>query len=90
MFWDNIFARPDVQTEYFNDVFAHNEETDHFKYHSDKDRQFRTDASNKYARANENSLNVKGLLPKLLGADFNVVASNKSSSSSDQTKKEER
>src|SRR6185437_8718667 len=34
VFWDEIFTRPDITTEYLKEVFAHNESTNQFIFDS--------------------------------------------------------
>lgn len=40
VFWDDIFTRPDIQTDYLNEVLKHNESTNHFKYHYENEDEF--------------------------------------------------
>uniref|UniRef100_A0A914QP75 C-type lectin domain-containing protein n=1 Tax=Panagrolaimus davidi TaxID=227884 RepID=A0A914QP75_9BILA len=41
VFWDDIFARPDIQTNYANEVLKYDEKERSFKYDKEKDHQFR-------------------------------------------------
>uniref|UniRef100_A0AC35FI71 Replication protein n=1 Tax=Panagrolaimus sp. PS1159 TaxID=55785 RepID=A0AC35FI71_9BILA len=41
VFWDDIFARPDIQTDYANEVLKYDEKERSFKYDKEKDHQFR-------------------------------------------------
>uniref|UniRef100_A0A914R5J5 Uncharacterized protein n=1 Tax=Panagrolaimus davidi TaxID=227884 RepID=A0A914R5J5_9BILA len=56
VFWDDIFSRPDVQTEYFNDVLKYVEEESIFKYNATKDAQFRENIRRKYRQKSENKI----------------------------------
>uniref|UniRef100_A0A914DM24 Uncharacterized protein n=1 Tax=Acrobeloides nanus TaxID=290746 RepID=A0A914DM24_9BILA len=48
VFWDDMFSRPDIQTQYFNDVITFNKNTNEFKYNNESDRKFRHDIKSKY------------------------------------------
>uniref|UniRef100_A0A914PLV1 Uncharacterized protein n=1 Tax=Panagrolaimus davidi TaxID=227884 RepID=A0A914PLV1_9BILA len=41
VFWDDIYSRPDIQTEYFNETLTYDSDTKHFKYNETKDKEFR-------------------------------------------------
>uniref|UniRef100_A0A914QZU5 C-type lectin domain-containing protein n=1 Tax=Panagrolaimus davidi TaxID=227884 RepID=A0A914QZU5_9BILA len=55
VFWDDIFARPDIQTDYANEVFKYDKEEKKFKYDSEKDRQFRQKIENMHHKNSQNS-----------------------------------
>uniref|UniRef100_A0A914PJX1 Uncharacterized protein n=1 Tax=Panagrolaimus davidi TaxID=227884 RepID=A0A914PJX1_9BILA len=54
VFWDDIFARPDIQTDYANEVIKYDEKENKFKYDAEKDRHFRQNIENKYHDSNKN------------------------------------
>uniref|UniRef100_A0A914YP38 C-type lectin domain-containing protein n=1 Tax=Panagrolaimus superbus TaxID=310955 RepID=A0A914YP38_9BILA len=41
VFWEDIYARPDIQADYANEVLKYNENENKFKYDSEKDQKFR-------------------------------------------------
>uniref|UniRef100_A0A914QJD8 Uncharacterized protein n=1 Tax=Panagrolaimus davidi TaxID=227884 RepID=A0A914QJD8_9BILA len=47
VFWDDIFARPDIQTEYANEVLKYDENEKLFKWDEEKDKKFRKEISSK-------------------------------------------
>uniref|UniRef100_A0A914Q9M9 Uncharacterized protein n=1 Tax=Panagrolaimus davidi TaxID=227884 RepID=A0A914Q9M9_9BILA len=47
VFWDDIFSRPDIQSEYSNDVLKYDETQNEFKYNATKDREFREKLENR-------------------------------------------
>uniref|UniRef100_A0A914CMV2 Uncharacterized protein n=1 Tax=Acrobeloides nanus TaxID=290746 RepID=A0A914CMV2_9BILA len=49
VFWDDIFTRPDIQTEYLNEVFTYNQSCNCFNFHSNKEREFYDKISYQYA-----------------------------------------
>uniref|UniRef100_A0AC34FAE8 Uncharacterized protein n=1 Tax=Panagrolaimus sp. ES5 TaxID=591445 RepID=A0AC34FAE8_9BILA len=48
VFWNDIFSRPDVQTEYFNDTVKYDENENRFSYNATRDHHFREKIKNKY------------------------------------------
>uniref|UniRef100_A0AC34FJ25 Uncharacterized protein n=1 Tax=Panagrolaimus sp. ES5 TaxID=591445 RepID=A0AC34FJ25_9BILA len=50
VFWDDIFARPDIQTEYFNDTLTYDSDMKHFKYDEAKDLEFRNKTANRFTK----------------------------------------
>uniref|UniRef100_A0A914PP08 C-type lectin domain-containing protein n=1 Tax=Panagrolaimus davidi TaxID=227884 RepID=A0A914PP08_9BILA len=54
VFWDDIFARPDIQTDYANEVIKFDEKENKFKYDAEKDRHFRQNTENKFHNSNKN------------------------------------
>uniref|UniRef100_A0A914QMX6 Uncharacterized protein n=1 Tax=Panagrolaimus davidi TaxID=227884 RepID=A0A914QMX6_9BILA len=54
VFWDDIFARPDIQTDYANEVIKYDEKENKFKYDAEKDRHFRQNIENKYHDSSKN------------------------------------
>uniref|UniRef100_A0A914E3N2 C-type lectin domain-containing protein n=1 Tax=Acrobeloides nanus TaxID=290746 RepID=A0A914E3N2_9BILA len=50
VYWDNIYARPDVQTEHYQQSFTYDQGKKQFKYDAAKDQQFRSAIKDKTHR----------------------------------------
>uniref|UniRef100_A0AC34FYK9 Uncharacterized protein n=1 Tax=Panagrolaimus sp. ES5 TaxID=591445 RepID=A0AC34FYK9_9BILA len=53
VFWNDIFSRPDIQTEYFNETLKYDENEQQFHYDAAKDHQFREKLANKFDSHNQ-------------------------------------
>uniref|UniRef100_A0A914C6N3 Uncharacterized protein n=1 Tax=Acrobeloides nanus TaxID=290746 RepID=A0A914C6N3_9BILA len=50
VFWNDIFTRPDIITEYANEIFTHDENTSHFKFDDKKENKYISDVKSNYAK----------------------------------------
>lgn len=48
VFWNDIFSRPDIQTEYSNEVLKYDENEKVFKFNATKDREFKEKLENRF------------------------------------------
>uniref|UniRef100_A0AC34FEI6 Uncharacterized protein n=1 Tax=Panagrolaimus sp. ES5 TaxID=591445 RepID=A0AC34FEI6_9BILA len=55
VFWDDIYARPDIQTEYFNETITYDSSKNHFKYDEAKDNEFRKKIEDRYSKITKSS-----------------------------------
>uniref|UniRef100_A0A914PRV0 Uncharacterized protein n=1 Tax=Panagrolaimus davidi TaxID=227884 RepID=A0A914PRV0_9BILA len=60
VFWDDIFARPDIQTEYANEVLKYDENEKLFKWDEEKDKKFRKEIENKHSSKSNSDKSGKG------------------------------
>jgi hypothetical protein len=50
VYWDNIYARPDVQTEHYQQSYTYDQGKKQFIYDAAKDQQFRSSIEDKTHR----------------------------------------
>uniref|UniRef100_A0A914Y633 Uncharacterized protein n=1 Tax=Panagrolaimus superbus TaxID=310955 RepID=A0A914Y633_9BILA len=55
VFWDDIYARPDIQTEYFNETITYDSSKNQFKYNETKDNEFRKKIEDRYSKITKSS-----------------------------------
>uniref|UniRef100_A0A914E2S5 Uncharacterized protein n=1 Tax=Acrobeloides nanus TaxID=290746 RepID=A0A914E2S5_9BILA len=55
VFWDDIFTRPDIITEYANEIFTHDENTSHFKFDEQKENKYISDVKSNYEKKWQNT-----------------------------------
>uniref|UniRef100_A0A914D215 Uncharacterized protein n=1 Tax=Acrobeloides nanus TaxID=290746 RepID=A0A914D215_9BILA len=55
VFWNDIFSRPDVQSDLYNQSFTYDQGKKHFIYNEAKDKQFRSSIQNKSHHDHQNS-----------------------------------
>lgn len=54
VYWDDIFTRPDIQTEYANEVLKYDETEKHLIFDSEKDKKFRQKTEDKFSKQTSN------------------------------------
>lgn len=60
VFWDDIFSRPDIQSEYSNEVFKYDETKNQFKYNATKDHEFREKTEARFNKESQTGKSRKG------------------------------
>uniref|UniRef100_A0A914PEA7 Uncharacterized protein n=1 Tax=Panagrolaimus davidi TaxID=227884 RepID=A0A914PEA7_9BILA len=65
VFWNDIFSRPDLQTNYLNDILVVDADKKHFKYEEINDHNFMGNLENRYGK--ETVKDMKGKLGFIYG-----------------------
>uniref|UniRef100_A0A914Q3Z1 Uncharacterized protein n=1 Tax=Panagrolaimus davidi TaxID=227884 RepID=A0A914Q3Z1_9BILA len=50
VFWNDVFSKPDLQTNYLNEILTYDAKKDSFKYEEANDQKFIGDLENRYGR----------------------------------------
>uniref|UniRef100_A0A914E2F4 Uncharacterized protein n=1 Tax=Acrobeloides nanus TaxID=290746 RepID=A0A914E2F4_9BILA len=89
VFWDDIFTRPDIQTEYFTEVLTYDRDKDQFIYDEEKNEEFRKKIETEYAkktgRTTQSSIGI-GFTIKAIPFKFDASRSRGQEESLNETK----